>query len=389
MGKVNLTKKIAGKRYCPVVFSQNGSIKPDWVVVSGEPERHPEGAYYIDWTQDGKRCRESVGKSPVQAMTAQRRKEAELKAIEAGIAIVSEDDEEQSKRRKIGATIIDYLDEIKLTKKPKTYSAYSKALEYFQESLAAYTDSQSKRFVDEIDRRDLLRFSAFLRDNKEQAPRSCHNKFENVLTFLKACDRGKLVKAQDWPSYTEETPEIYEPEELDAFLRKCTADELDIFTFYLTTGFREQEVMHVTWNDVNFRLGTVSVKWKPELGWTPKAYKEREVPVNDILLELLAKRPRDKKTPLIFPNTEGNPQRHFIRHCKHVAIRAGFDPDRWWLHKFRATFATLHLQAGTDIRTVQSWLGHSDLASTLRYLRPARNAAVRERVNSTFAFCIK
>ena len=42
------------------------------------------------------------------------------------------------------------------------------------------------------------------------------------------------------------------------------------------------------------------------------------------------------------------------------------------LHKFRATFATHALQGGVDLRTVQSWMGHTDLASTMRYLRPAR-----------------
>ena len=48
------------------------------------------------------------------------------------------------------------------------------------------------------------------------------------------------------------------------------------------------------------------------------------------------------------------------------------DPDDFFLHKFRATFATKHLQAGVDLRTVQMWLGHKDMESTMRYLKPAR-----------------
>ncbi len=39
--------------------------------------------------------------------------------------------------------------------------------------------------LDGIDRRDLVKFSAFL-DEKEQAPRSVYNKFESLMTFLKA-----------------------------------------------------------------------------------------------------------------------------------------------------------------------------------------------------------
>lgn len=55
--QVNITKRIdtpEGKRYCPVV-GPNGRIKPDWVMVDGCQEKHPEGAYYLDWTEEGKR----------------------------------------------------------------------------------------------------------------------------------------------------------------------------------------------------------------------------------------------------------------------------------------------------------------------------------------------
>jgi site-specific recombinase XerD len=37
-----------------------------------------------------------------------------------------------------------------------------------------------------------------------------------------------------------------------------------------------------------------------------------------------------------------------------------------------------------DLRTVQQWMGHSDLESTLRYLKPNRGGAVREKVNAIF-----
>ena len=61
------------------------------------------------------------------------------------------------------------------------------------------------------------------------------------------------------------------------------------------------------------------------------------------------------------------------------------DPDTWWLHKFRATFATHALQGGIDLRTVQSWMGHTDLASTMRYLRPARGEKVQALVEALWA----
>ena len=53
-----------------------------------------------------------------------------------------------------------------------------------------------------------------------------------------------------------------------------------------------------------------------------------------------------------------------------------------YLHKFRATFATMHLQSGVDILTVSTWLGHKDVKTTMRYLTSARGEDVRKKVNA-------
>jgi integrase/recombinase XerD len=70
---------------------------------------------------------------------------------------------------------------------------------------------------------------------------------------------------------------------------------------------------------------------------------------------------------------------------KRTVERAGLDPTEHYLHKFRATFATTCLQAGADFKTVQRWLGHTDLASTMRYLRAARGAGVRAKVEAVWS----
>jgi hypothetical protein len=105
-----------------------------------------------------------------------------------------------------------------LSKKPKTHSAYSTALSYFSESCA-------KLYAEDIDRRDMLKFCVFLRDVKEQAPRSVHNKFALVLGFLRAQGVVALVKQDDWPRYVEEEPEVYEQAELDILFAACDTEE--------------------------------------------------------------------------------------------------------------------------------------------------------------------
>ncbi|MGB9197978.1 MAG: tyrosine-type recombinase/integrase [Terriglobales bacterium] len=229
------------------------------------------------------------------------------------------------------AAVADFLDETKLSKKPKTLAAYSTALTHFVESC-------HKLNLEEIDRKDLLKFKAFLRDDKEQAPRSVYNKFENVMTFLKANGIRGLVGKNDWPRFTEEEPEIYEKEELDKLFAKCEAEERLWYEFFLMTGMREQEVMYTYWSDVDLAASTVRVSHKPDRGWTPKAYKEREIPIPLKLVKSLKawRTKADKTSGLVFPTAGCKPKLDFLDGLKAVAERAKLDKDNFWLRKFQS-----------------------------------------------------
>jgi integrase/recombinase XerD len=377
----NVTKRVLtakGVRYCPVVIVANGRIKPDLVLVNDKPERHPEGAYYLEWRENGRRVRLSVGRVAAEANARQLRKEAELNAVNAGVTVVPE--KGNNGRRFIAAAVAEYLEETRITKKPRTFAAYSTALGYFVESC-------SKTYLADIDRKDLLRFCGFLREEKEQAPRSIYNKFEIVMTFLKANGIRGLVGKNDWPRYVEEEPEIYSKAELETFFAACDPQEKLWYEFFLMTGEREQEVMCNYWSDIKFAESIVRVTHKPDRSWTPKTYKEREIPVPAKLLKALKelKAKSDPACNLVFPTAGCNPKLDFLDRCKAVAERACLNPENFWLHKFRSTFATWALWAGVDLRTVQQWLGHSDMESTMRYLKPSRSQQVRQKVNEIFS----
>lgn len=202
---VHLTKRVQtahGMRYFPAAIAANGRVKADVVIVNGQEERHPEGAYYLEWREDGKRVRLSVGKDAQHAVTQRLRKEAELNTVHNGVAVVPQDG--QNGHGSFATAVAEFIEETRLTKKPKTLAAYTTALNYF-------TESCPKLYLQDIDRKDMLKFVAFLREEKEQSPRSVYNKFENVMTFLKANGIRGLVGKNDRPRYTEEEPEIYEP----------------------------------------------------------------------------------------------------------------------------------------------------------------------------------
>ena len=83
-----------------------------------------------------------------------------------------------------------FLEEMELTKKPKTLAAYTRRSTNF-------TESCRKLYLHEIERHDLLKFAGFLRDEMNQSPRSVYNKFEIVMTFLRAKGIRGLIGKND------------------------------------------------------------------------------------------------------------------------------------------------------------------------------------------------
>ena len=133
---------------------------------------------YLEWREGSKRVRLSVGKGPADASARRRRKAAELNAVNHGVAVEPENG--QNGHREVATAVAEFSDETKLTKKPKTLAASRAALRYRLESCHRLP-------LEDIERRDLLKFSAFLRDEKEQARRAPAGRgFSNLMSFLKA-----------------------------------------------------------------------------------------------------------------------------------------------------------------------------------------------------------
>jgi integrase len=66
-----------------------------------------------------------------------------------------------------------------------------------------------------------------------------------------------------------------------------------------------------------------------------------------------------------------------LDHCKAVAERAALDPAKFDLKTFRSTYASRTLRTGFDVRTVQHWMGHKSLETTMRYLVPSQEVHAR------------
>ena len=259
------------------------------------------------------------------------------------------------------------------------------------------------RSLDSISREHLLDHRAALQQDG-LSPRTIYNHIMRINSFLRSQGITGLLKPGDKPTYDEPEVEAYDSDQLESLLRAADDEERLLFEFFLGTGFRDQEVMYCSWKNVDFKGKVITVRSKPELGFRPKDKEERSVPVPDALVDQLVIRRRSSSSTFLFPGRNGAPDGQFLRTLQRLAHRAGLNCGEcknkrgqtckarpicsaWGLHKFRRTFATMHAEAGVPAPTIQRWLGHSDLATTLRYLAIAdiRSERTRSQVNATFA----
>ena len=84
------------------------------------------------------------------------------------------------------------------------------------------------------------------------------------------------------------------------------------------------------------------------------------------LLEALKRHPRRLGIPYVFTNEEGKPFDNVLTALRGAAQRAEIEGGVN-LHQLRHAFCSYALMQGIDARTVQKWMGHRDLATTLRY----------------------
>jgi len=340
----------------------------------------PEGeTYVLFWYEDNKRKSLKVDRFADAAQMAVIKKESELRtAAVTGTKVEPELAESCKETTPVVEAVEEYLSEVKASKAHKTHLAYSVTVQAFLASCKAKT-------IEAMTRRDVLAYTQSLRD-AGLTPRTIANRLSFLRTFWLYHNLEWPMKSTDRVKYTEKVVEAYSTEDLRKLFAAATQEETELFQFFLCTGMREQEVMYATWHDVDFNRQTAKISEKLDLGFTPKDKEERVIPVPDTLVTLLkSRRLRYPGTKLIFPLPDGRPNGHMLRVLKRLAERAGLVSTG--LHKFRKTFATMHHEAGVPARTIQRWLAHSSLDTTLRYLAGSddRSESTRVRVNSTFA----
>jgi integrase/recombinase XerD len=113
-----------------------------------------------------------------------------------------------------------------------------------------------------------------------------------------------------------------------------------------------------------------------------KGGRERLVPIPPRVRALVAAA-RPEGTRYVFPSTSraGHLTRQGLgKMLKAAALEAGLDPARVSPHVLRHSFATHLLARGADLRSLQTLLGHADIATTQVYTR-----VMQERLRQALA----
>ncbi len=155
---------------------------------------------------------------------------------------------------------------------------------------------------------------------------------------------------------------------------------LCIVEMLYASGLRVSELATLPLATARNREGFVLVKGKGQ--------KERLVPLNDhardamqrymaVRAEFLPQGVRRAHAErFLFPSrgAEGHlTRRRLHQMLKELALTANIDPDKLSPHVLRHAFATHLVEGGADLRSVQTLLGHSDIATTEIYTHVARD----------------
>lgn len=182
----------------------------------------------------------------------------------------------------------------------------------------------------------------------------------------------------DGPKIQRDVPDVLSREEVDRLLQACGDDTrlTCLLELLYGAGLRVSEL-------VSLRLGSLPRKrlglWETrEIIIRGKGGKERLCPLGaPALLALtnwLGTRDGEKygsgSADFVFPSRGKSghlTRRRLGQMLETLAVKAGLHPTRAYPHALRHAYATHLLQGGADLRSVQTLLGHADIATTQIY----------------------
>src|ERR1035437_6892502 len=145
----------------------------------------------------------------------------------------------------------------------------------------------------------------------------------------------------------------------------------DIYFTAFLTGMRLGELLNLKWNSVDLKAQQLKIECSRT--FTTKSKRERIIPINKTLFELLRKR-----IPKIIDINQGGfvfckrrrgiklNENYVSKSFKHAVKLSGLN-DAIHFHTLRHSFASSLIQKGVSLYVIKELLGHSDISVTQIY----------------------
>ena len=189
----------------------------------------------------------------------------------------------------------------------------------------------------------------------------------SALRFLYRTTLDKRWAIQHIPYARKESPlpNVPSQSEVKALLAQVTNRKaLALLMVAYSGGLRVAEITKLTVRDIDSQRMVIHVR-------RGKGNRDRFVALSPrLLITLRTYWVEAHPKEILFPGVDRDRPiavETIRRICKRAARAAGID-KKITPHTLRHAFATHHLEAGTDLRTLQVLLGHSQLSTTSRYL---------------------
>lgn len=376
------------KRY-PAAWGRNGKIRPQYAQVGKAQIYFESGHYECRYWEDGRSVWKNVGSDASIAAAQQvhlgKTLTAKLAAADAGTEIV---EPVNNGRIHLKSKAKEYKDRQVARGKDRAAVTFWSAFEEFLPAVKV-------QYADELTEGHIIRWYGALQ-KKENSERTIYNKHVSVFGFLSWAGLDIKRLAKEAPGFTQKDVETYKPAELKQFFASLSDPYHQIvFEMLLKTGLRMQEAMFLHWIDIDFAGQTLVIRERPQEGFTIKDHAERTVPLPNDLIRHLKKWQKEHGGKLVLGTSNDTPNWKWLPLLKRLARKAGLncshcmgceereECERWYLHKFRATYTTMLLRAlGGDVRTVMKYTGHSDLATVMRYLEAANIEEAHKKINA-------
>lgn len=176
-----------------------------------------------------------------------------------------------------------------------------------------------------------------------------------------------------------------------------------IYTLLLTTGVRRGECFGFQWGDIDFENKIIHIERNVtfsslngiSVGLPKTNTGTRYVPITDGVISLLKEYKQDEEQKNVISDksflfhAEKSPlvprdPTYITKHMKKFMKRVGL-PDMS-PHDLRHTCASLLLQSGADIKSVQDILGHSNASTTLNFYVRSDMESMQKATEKAFDF---